>query len=535
MIKRRGAPENFNGDEGNVSDQIDLPSKTGGFLVREHYKLRFTELSETFFGRLILAKCPDPDADTAITVQFSLCDIFRRGRPEELVASLEGVAFSEAPKIMETGADLLSAVFGVDLRPHATTKPALDYYQSHIASRLGWLKSGDAIDNKLPCIEDVTPRVSGKLIHFDIVVRPSILRERLGEYIPANLELVATLLKKLDGAARRPADPGPRIDYRKQVELLTNYLDDRQVLTGETAFSLLSNQIPFRWALQEFAGGLNTTMPQIGTSEVGDKILLPLFLEVNGFLDILDIDLESGPLEHSDVVVRYSIRRPPARNIFGASNAGLDAKTRSQLSETELVLYHRLHNAVREGLVFGGKPKLERAFGDVCAWLTRKAAYCLEEPTFLGRPGREWLSQHIQDKKIQMEDEFFLPAIYERLRDAFSSRVVKKPERAGGEIDLLFDDTIPIELKVRRGYQEPLDVADVDEKFRPGGQAAVYSAVSRLGFVVVLDLPDAKAQVVNLENCATVIERRFPENAEYPTCIVLIAFRCYDRTPSTSA
>ena len=103
---------------------------------------------------------------------------------------------------METGADLLSAVFGVNLKAHATTKPALDYYQRHIASRLGWLKSGDAIDNKLPCIEDVIPNLGGKLIHFDVVVRPLILRERVGEHIPASLELTASLLKKLDEALR---------------------------------------------------------------------------------------------------------------------------------------------------------------------------------------------------------------------------------------------------------------------------------------------------------------------------------------------
>ncbi len=517
-----------------MSDESEAPGKAGGFVARQHHKLRFTELSETFFGRVILTKCPDPNAATAITVQLSLCDLFRRGNPEELAEALEGVTFSEAPKIIEAGADLLSALFGVELKARATTEPALDYYQKHIASRLGWLKSGDKGDNRLPCIDDFTSRANGKVIIFDIVVRPSVLRERLGEYIPAELELNAKLLQKLDGAQGRPADPGPRIDYRKQVGLLTNYLDKRQALTGETAFSVLSNQMPFRWAIQEYAEDVNVTMPGIGTSTVQDKILLPLFLEVNGFLDIADLDLESDPLEHNDVVVRYSVRRPPTRNIFGASAAGLDAATRSLLNETELALYHRLHRNVREGLVFGGKPKLELSFGTLCSWLIRKASYCLQEPTFMARPAREWMKQHVQDKTLQIEDQFFLPAIYERIWNEFGSRVVKKPERFGGEIDILFDDTIPIELKVRHGRREPLDVADVDATFKPGGQAAAYAAISRLGVVVVLDLPSAVAQVVSLENCATVIERRFPDTSEYPTCIVLIVFRCYETMPSSS-
>lgn len=276
------------------------------------------------------------------------------------------------------------------------------------------------------------------------------------------------------------------------------------------------------------------TLPGIGTAMVEDKILLPLFLEVNGFLDIDDIDLESNPLHPDDVVVRYLIRKPARRNIFGASDAGLTAAARAQLNETELALYYRLHKGVQEALVFGGKPKLEASFGALCAWLIRKAAYCLEEVTFFGRPAREWLQGHKDEKYLQMEDEFLLPAIYERLRSDFGPRAVKKPERFGGEIDILFDDTIPIELKVRRGKREPLDVADIDERFRPGGQAAVYASVSRLGFVVVLDLPNDDTQVVSLENCATIVERRFPKTAEYPTCIVLIVFRCYGKTPSGS-
>lgn len=64
-------------------------------------------------------------------------------------------------------------------------------------------------------------------------------------------------------------------------------------------------------------------------------------------------------------------------------------------------------------------------------------------PTFLGIPAREWLKQHENDLRVEMEDQFFLPALYERLRNEFGSRVVKKPERFGGETDILFDDTAP--------------------------------------------------------------------------------------------
>jgi hypothetical protein len=454
-------------------------------------------------------------------------------KPTELVKVLENETFAVASsKIAEITADMMSVLSGGAMKAKTSQIPALDHYQRHIESRLKWLKSGDPIDKCLPCIEDFTMRADGKLTTFDIVVRPALLRDRLAEYIAAEPGLTSALLERAYQGETRPPDTGPRIDYEKQVDLLTKYLEDRHATTGETSFSILSNQMPFRWAVEEFVGGV--TMPAIGTPTVQDKILLPLFLEVNGLLDILDLDLESDPLKPNDVVVRYSIRRPAARNIFGATNQGLDPGTRASLNETQLALYNRLHTNVREGLVFGGRPKLEMSFGAVCSWLIRKASYCLEEPTFLGIPARNWLKQHASDRMLQMEDQFFLPEIYQRMRETFDSRVVKKPEMFGGEIDILFDDVIPIELKVRRKKKEPLDVADVDETFRPGGQAAAYAAVSRLGIVAVLDLPDEKAPVVNLEGCATVIERRFPESAEYPTCIVVIVFRCYQPTPSSS-
>ena len=133
-----------------------------------------------------------------------------------------------------------------------------------------------------------------------------------------------------------------------------------------------------------------------------------------------------------------------------------------------------------------------------------------------------------------MEDEFFLPRIYERLRQDFGSRVVKKPERFGGEIDILFDDKIPIELKVRRGRRHALDLSEVDDAFRPSGQAAAYASISRLGLVAILDLPDADASVINLDSCVTVVDKRFPEDNPYPTSIVILTFRCQHSIPSNA-
>ena len=274
-------------------------------------------------------------------------------------------------------------------------------------------------------------------------------------------------------------------------------------------------------------------MPAIGTTLVQDKVLLPLFLETNGLLDVITIGIESDPLTPFDVVLRYFVSRPASRNIFGAWHQGLNPQERANLNEAELRVFDRLHSALSENLVFGGKPKLERSYAELVQWVIRKVKYRLEEPSFLREPALAWLADNAHAERLEMEDKFFLPAIYERLRTEFGSRVVKKPERFGGEIDILFDDMIPIELKVRRGKTQPLADDEVDERFKPSGQAAAYAAVSRLSMVLVLDLPEKEGCLTNLESCAKITARRFPDSEDFPTCIVVFIFHCHHPRPSS--
>jgi len=203
----------------------------GGFLARQHDKLRFNELPETFFARVILAKCSDPTSKEITHVQLSLSDLFRTCKPDELESRLAGATFTTSHKITELTADFINAMFGSDLGAHSTTSAAADYYHDHIASRLKWLKAGEERDNKPPCIEDFEKRVSGQSIVFDITVRPALLVERVAQHIEVDFELTAKLLRVFLQAEHRPADPGPRIDYRKQVELLTDYLDEFPTVT----------------------------------------------------------------------------------------------------------------------------------------------------------------------------------------------------------------------------------------------------------------------------------------------------------------
>jgi hypothetical protein len=525
-----------------MDDEASNPSLSdvGGFLGRQHDRLYFDELFEPFFARAIALKCPNLDSREPIVVPFSLRDLFRRYTPKEIEDKLVGLSFTSASKETEIFADLTKAKCGIDLEANYEEGPAFDYYHNHIESRLRWLSPGNEIGEKLrdvvgeilPCIEGFIKRTEGPFTVFDVTVRPAVLLERLARSIESYVELKAKLFRTIMMSQSLPGYPGLRIDFRKQVELLTEYLERRQRETSEIEFTILSSQIPFRWALQVLALGPALTAPAIGTTTADDKVLLLLFLELNGLIDILAMDIDSDPSERHNIVVRFFVRRPARDNIFNATAEGLDADARRVLKETELSIYARLHSRLRDNLTFGGRPNLERSFGTCCSWFLRKIAYCLEEPSFIATPAIAWLAQHSSDPRIQMEDEFFLPSIYERLRSDFGSRVVKKPERFGGEIDILFDDNIPIELKVRRGRKQPLDLSEVDDTFRPSGQAAAYASISRLGFVAILDIPDADVSGVNLESCVSVVDRRIPEDNPYPTSIVVVTFRCQHSVPS---
>jgi hypothetical protein len=131
-----------------------------------------------------------------------------------------------------------------------------------------------------------------------------------------------------------------------------------------------------------------------------------------------------------------------------------------------------------------------------------------------------------------MEDGFFLPFLYERLREKFGPLATKKPERFGGNVDILFGD-IPLELKVRKDQRAALVDTVVDETYKPTGQAAAYAALTGLGCVAVLDLPSNTPSVTNLSACVKVVTRRFAE-AKSPTSIVVFVFQCDTPRPSAA-
>lgn len=245
-----------------------------GFLGRQHNRLRFTELTETFFGRVLLSKCPDPRSRDVTQVQVGLADLYRQASSQELENCLKDVTFEISNKATELMADCLNTICGTSLAPHTDSQPAVEYFTRYMESRLRWLQTGDKSHGKLPCIENCTLSKTGQLPIFNILVRPAVLAENLARDVQSDLELGTALLRDLLLDGKVSGDPTPRIDYRKQVDNLIKSLDDRQRITGEREFVIHSDQIPFRWALSYTASGL--TMPSLGTTTAQDKVMLPL-------------------------------------------------------------------------------------------------------------------------------------------------------------------------------------------------------------------------------------------------------------------
>lgn len=502
-----------------------------GFLGRKQHLLRFHEIEECFFTRMLLVGVK-PDQSVAactLTSTISLLNFFPRFESlDALESHLEGKQFAVCNKNTELLADAMSAMLGQEIYPAIKETSAVDYYNSWLENHLRLLRDGSKPVFQ-PVIESYQKVSSNQLATYEVTFIPANIVRGHARNLREYLELIPRLCEMIQKT--HPLE-SIRIDYRKQLEFLVQALDTRQKETGEAEFGFNSDDFGFRHAVAVDAEG-EFSLATPGTTDPHHKVLLPLILEMNGLLDILHVSIASDPLEVNHVIVHYYSARPARQNLFLATAQGLQPETRRTLNQIEIAIYDRLHRDLNSEFVFGGREALEKSFAELCAWMLTKARFCLEEPTFLKCPAENWLEAHKMDGYVKAEDDFFLPWLHERLEAAFPGRLAKKPKEFGGEIDLLLDDSIPIELKVRKGQRQPLGQV-LDDRFPPAGQAAVYASKTRLGFLCVLDLPEDGTPVpTNLDSCFRVITRKFHGEQDFATCIAVVIFHCHHPKPSS--
>ena len=198
-------------------------------------------------------------------------------------------------------------------------------------------------------------------------IRPADARRRSGPE-PAGVPRRLAGDDEQSRAPYRRAD-GPGGLPQSRSEFLVGLLDREQAATGSHDLSFESDEFAFRHLVAVYDKDFQ--MPSPGTTGPDDRVLLPIFLEVDGDLDVRGLSVSSAPLAAHDVRVRYSVTRPAVANVFHASAQGLSPEARKRLSEHELVAYDRVYRRLAARFIFGGKPNI-RAI--VCG------------PSVLGRP-----------------------------------------------------------------------------------------------------------------------------------------------------
>lgn len=498
------------------------------------YKLSFEELGETFFAGILLTKLAAADQQDPITLSLGLSDLF-------VSTALDGITPESTVSVHKTsgpGRDiftLMTLMLGKVVEEAFPNFNALEekklgkFYGNKLRTVLGYLRDGDSIELE-PAIESFEEE---RIDEFGTpVFRIQIIRQKFLDSLKSN---IANRIKFQETAHKMMISHAnlsqPAVAIDKQLDFLRHYLNSRKNTTGETTFSFQLKHVNFRRVIQTFeAAGGRGVMPTPLSSNGSMKALLPFILAAQGELDIDQVKIVSSAQQIGEIDIQYSVRRPAIKNLLGATYCALPPERRQLMSEAEINVYEEMLRQLQTNLCFAGKPKLEKDFAQFAIWAIKQVAYCLEEPSFLKTPALKWLTEHADGGYKRMEDDFFLPFLYERLREKFGSLVSKKPERFGGNVDILFGE-VPVELKVRRGQNKALVDTIIDEKYKPTGQAAAYAALTGLGCVLVLDVPTNSPSITNLSASVKVVTRRFAE-APQPTSVAVFIFQCDTPRPS---
>lgn len=483
--------------------------------------------------RKLIAKTCQNNVDKEQSVKLCLLDFYQMYMDIRILEKeLIGIEFEVFDTLTEELSFGISVLSKTEISPKITILPATQYYNNFLEKKLEFLKKGMGYLS-------IGPKDIGDPIINDY----QIIKETGLKVYCVNFEL-----KKLIGAVKKFIK-----DY--------NYLWDKMHRLWESALDHNAPSIEKQGQLfieqiikiQEHLGikKVNIGMKDWGmrmTAFVSDngslylhpfnmdyrgKSMLPLYLEAHGIIDIHDLSLTNKPLDCTDANLQYTVSRPCVNNIFDSDNTPIPLSERKSLTETQIVIIERIFQEMNEALIFAGKPNLKSSFSELIIWFIKKVSFCLEEESFLRTKVIEYLEQNKQKIYVNLEDGIFLPFLYEKLTSNFSShRVIKKPKKFKGEIDIFFGNHIPIELKVWKKEHKKIE-STVDEKFPHLGQAASYASIDRVGFLVILDISSPEKGIRNIENCWKILTKKFDINKQLHTKIITLIFDCNHSQPST--
>jgi hypothetical protein len=482
--------------------------------------------------RKLIVKSDQNNKNKEQSVQLSMIDFYQVYMDIKLLEKeLIDAEFEVFDTLTEEASSILSSIAKTEIGPKTSIVSAIKYYNDFLENKLNFLKKGKGYlsigpkDIGDPIIIDYQETNKTGLRTFNVTFEVNKLIGGLKKFIKDYKYLQDKMHQLWESGIEYNA---PSIDKQGQLFI-------RQVKIAQEHLGINKVNIGMRdWGMRmtAFASDDGNFCLHPFNMNYSGKAILPLYLEANGVIDIHDISLVNKLLDHSNADLQYTVSRPCVINIFDSDNTPVPLDQRKTLSETQIVIIEKIFEDLNEALIFVGKPKLKGFFGDLIIWFIKKVSYCLEEESFLRDSAIEYLEKNKEKKYVKMEDDFFLPFLLEKLSNTFGSqRVIKKPEKFKGEIDILFDSILPIELKVWK--EEHIDLeSTVDEKFPHIGQAATYSSIDRVGFLVILDISSPKSGIKNVENCWRILTKEFDINKQLPTKIVTLIFDCNHTAPS---
>lgn len=495
-------------------------------------RFQVLDIDPIILGRKLIVKADQNNMDQEQSVQLCMIDFYQALIDIKLLEEqLIDVEFEVFDTLTEQVSVVASALSKTEISPKTDIVPATQYYNDVLNKKLNFLKKGmgylslGSDDTGDPIITDYKAIKKTGLKVFDVTFELSKLIAGLKKFIKDYKYLHDKMHRLWEGSINQTA---PSIDKQGQL-----FID--QVRLAQEHLSINKVNIGMRdWGMRmvAFVSDDGDLCLHPFNMDYRGKAILPLYLEAHGVIDIHDISLVNNLLDHSNADLQYTVSRPCVINIFDSDNTPISLDQRKSLSETQIVIIEKVFEELNEALIFAGKPNLKRSFCDLIIWYIKKLTYCLEEESFLRDKTVGYLARNNEKGYVTIEDDFFLPFLLEKLSSTFNSkRIIKKPERFKGEIDLLFDNCIPIELKVWRDKYKDLEHT-VDEKYPHIGQVSTYASIDRVGFLVILDISFPEKGIRNIENCWRVLTREFDINKLHSTKIISLIFDCNHTQPS---
>jgi len=500
-------------------------------MADKYDRFQVADIDPIVIVRKLIAKARRDNMREEQSIKLSLIDFYPAYMTMDLLeAELSGLEFEVFDSLTEQLSSVMSSVLKTEVAPHMSTMSAIAYYNTFLEKKLEFLRKGgryfpttDETGNA-PIITDYTITHTDGLKTFTVRFQLAMLIEAVKQFIADYDRLQGKMHQLWESAIESNA---PSII--KQGQLFMEQVARMQKLLGLDKVNIGIRDWGMRITARVSDKG-DIILHPFNMNYRG-KAILPIYLEARGLIDIHDLSMTNRPSDYADANLQYTVSRPCIVNILGSDNTAIPLDQRKSLTETHIVIIERIFQEMNDALLFAGKPKLRHSFTELLIWFIKKVSFCLAEEKFLQKKVADYLDHH-NKSHVRLEDDVFLPAIYEMLVNSFGEpRVIKKPERYNGEIDILFDNCIPIELKAWRKKHKDIEGTS-DEKFPHLGQAAEYASHDRVGFLVVLDISRPRKGVRNIENCYRVLTKEFDVNKQLPTKIVALFFDCNHGPPS---